>query len=57
MMLVLKKVQKDIIIKVNPKYFRDIDIECLIGDSSRARKELGWYPKYNFEDLVKVVSS
>lgn len=42
-----------IIVKVNPRYFRDIDIQCLIGDSSRARKELGWCPKYSFEDLVK----
>jgi len=42
-----------IIVKVNPKYYRDIDIECLIGDSSRARNELKWSPKYSFEDLVK----
>jgi GDPmannose 4,6-dehydratase len=42
-----------IIIKVNPRYYRDIDIQCLIGDSSRARNELGWCPKYSFEDLVK----
>mgnify|MGYP000927881730 CR=1 FL=1 len=42
-----------IIIKVNPKYYRDIDIECLIGDSSKARNELNWCPKYNFEELVK----
>lgn len=42
-----------IIVKVNPRYFRDIDIQCLIGDSSRARNELGWCPKYSFEDLVK----
>jgi len=41
-----------IIVKVNPKYFRDIDIECLIGDSSRARNELNWRPKYSFENLV-----
>jgi GDPmannose 4,6-dehydratase len=42
-----------VIVKVNPKYYRDIDIECLIGDSSRARNELKWLPKYSFEDLVK----
>ena len=42
-----------IIVKVNSKYYRDIDIECLIGDSSRARNELKWLPKYSFEDLVK----
>ena len=49
----IKKGTGDIIVKVNPKYFRDIDIECLIGDSSRVRKELGWCPKYSFQDLVK----
>jgi GDPmannose 4,6-dehydratase len=42
-----------IIVKVNPRYYRDIDIQCLIGDSSRARNELNWRPKYSFEDLVK----
>ena len=45
--------EPQIIIKVNSKYYRDIDIECLIGDSSRARNELKWFPKYSFEDLVK----
>lgn len=45
--------EPQIIVKVNPKYYRDIDIECLIGDSSRARNELKWQPKYSFEDLVK----
>ncbi len=46
-------IEPHVIVKVNPRYFRDIDIECLIGDSSRARNELGWCPKYSFEDLVK----
>jgi GDPmannose 4,6-dehydratase len=31
-----------IIVKVNPKYYRDIDIECLIGDATKAKRELGW---------------
>ena len=42
-----------IIVKVNPRYYRPIDVKVLIGDSSRARNELGWCPKYSFEDLVK----
>ena len=42
-----------IIVKVNPKYYRDIDIECLIGDASKARKELGWTYDLSFNDLVK----
>lgn len=42
-----------IIIKVNPKYYRDIDIECLIGDASKAKKVLGWSYDLSFKDLVK----
>jgi len=45
--------EPDVIVKVNPRYYRDIDIECLIGDSTRARNELNWCPKYSFENLVK----
>ena len=42
-----------IIVKVNPKYYRDIDIECLIGDASKAKIELGWTYDLSFNDLVK----
>lgn len=45
--------EQHIIIKVNPKYYRDIDIECLIGDASKAKKELGWTYDLSFNDLVK----
>lgn len=41
-----------IIVKVNPKYFRDIDIECLIGDASKAKRILGWEPNITFSQLV-----
>ena len=41
-----------IIVKVNPKYFRDIDIECLIGDASKAKEILGWEPTISFSQLV-----
>lgn len=49
----IKKDNEDIIITVNPKYYRDIDIDCLIGDSSKAKKELGWTYDLSFNDLVK----
>jgi GDPmannose 4,6-dehydratase len=42
-----------ILVKVNPKYYRDIDIECLIGDASKAKRELGWSYDLSFKDLVK----
>lgn len=47
------KNSKNILVQVNAKYYRDIDIECLIGDASKARKELGWDYDLKFEDLVK----
>ena len=34
---------------------RPTDIDELVGDSSKARKELGWKPKVNFKELVKMM--
>jgi len=41
------------IIKVDPRYFRPAEVENLMGDSSKARKKLGWSPKISFKQLVK----
>lgn len=49
----INKKTNEVLIQVNKKYYRDIDIECLIGDSSKARKDLGWVPTTTFENLVK----
>ncbi len=49
----IRKDTENIIVKVNPKYYRDIDIECLIGDASKAKRELGWNYNLSFKDLVK----
>jgi GDPmannose 4,6-dehydratase len=42
-----------IIVDIDKKYFRPIDVENLKGDSSKARKVLNWKPKYTIDDLVK----
>ena len=42
-----------IIIKTNPKFFRPSEVDFLIGDSSKAKKKLGWSPKLSLEDLIK----
>jgi GDPmannose 4,6-dehydratase len=42
-----------IIVRVDPKYFRPAEVETLLGDSTKARKVLGWKPEYNFKTLVK----
>lgn len=41
------------IIRVNPKYFRPAEVETLLGDSDKARRILGWYPKTSFKNLVR----
>lgn len=42
-----------VIVKVDPKYFRPAEVETLLGDSTKARRNLGWKPNYNFKTLVK----
>jgi GDPmannose 4,6-dehydratase len=41
------------IISVDPRYFRPTEVESLLGDPSKAKKNLGWVPKITFEELVK----
>ncbi len=41
-----------VLIRVNPKYFRPSEVEELLGDSSKAKREIGWEPQISFEELV-----
>ena len=43
----------DIIIKVNPKYFRPTEVETLLGDPSKAKNILGWEPEITLDELCK----
>ena len=43
------------IIEIDKSIMRPTDIDDLIGDSSKARKQLGWKPKLSFKDLVKTM--
>ncbi|MFL6210381.1 MAG: GDP-mannose 4,6-dehydratase [Pyrinomonadaceae bacterium] len=40
-------------VRVDEKYYRPAEVDVLIGDSSKARRGLGWEPKYTFTELVK----
>jgi GDPmannose 4,6-dehydratase len=42
-----------IIIRIDPIYFRPTEVETLLGDASKAEKELGWTPKISFYELVR----
>jgi GDPmannose 4,6-dehydratase len=40
------------IVRVDPRYFRPTEVETLLGDPSKAKKQLGWSPKTSFAELV-----
>jgi GDPmannose 4,6-dehydratase len=43
----------DILMSINPKFYRPAEVELLWGDSTKARQELNWNPKTDFQGLVK----
>ncbi len=43
----------DVLVKIDPRYFRPTEVDLLIGDPSKAREKLGWTHKTSFTDLVK----
>lgn len=48
----------DVLVRVDPRYFRPTEVEMLIGDATKAKKKLGWTPKYDLKKLIKdMVSS
>ena len=48
----MDKNTKKTIIAVNPKYYRPTEVETLLGDSTKAKEEIGWEPEISFNDLV-----
>ncbi|MFC1869103.1 GDP-mannose 4,6-dehydratase [Thermodesulfobacteriota bacterium] len=47
----------DEVVAIDPRYFRPTEVEYLLGDASKARKELGWEPAITFDQLVKLMVS
>ena len=41
----------DVIVRVNPRYFRPAEVETLLGDPSKAREHLGWVPEITLEQM------
>jgi len=41
--------------EVDPRYYRPTEVELLMGDYSKAKREFGWQPKVKFEELIKIM--
>ena len=42
-------------VEIDPRYFRPAEADFLLGDSSKARRELGWTPKVSFDELIEMM--
>ena len=42
-------------VEIDPWYYRPSEVDLLLGDSSKARKQLGWEPKVGFKELVRLM--
>ena len=45
--------EKQVVLSIDEKYFRPTEVDLLLGDPSKAEKQLGWKPKYDLKMLVK----
>ncbi|MCH6581205.1 MAG: GDP-mannose 4,6-dehydratase [Nitrospinae bacterium] len=44
-----------VLVDVHPKYFRPTEVDNLMGDFTKARTQLGWFPKTSFKELVEMM--
>lgn len=44
-----------IVVKINPKFYRHAEVDTLCGDYTKAKKKLGWKPRTEFKDLVRMM--
>jgi GDPmannose 4,6-dehydratase len=42
----------DVVVRVDPRYYRPAEVETLLGDASLAREKLGWQPRISFSEMV-----
>ena len=42
----------DVVVEIDPSYFRPTEVDTLIGDATKAKEKLGWQPKVSFEALI-----
>ena len=49
----IDKKTSEVLIEIDPKYFRPTEVDILLGDYSKAKNNIGWAPKTSFTELVE----
>jgi GDPmannose 4,6-dehydratase len=44
-----------VLVEVDPRYFRPTEVDLLLGDATKAKTQLGWTPKTSFDELVRLM--
>tara|TARA_R110001583_G_scaffold169859_1_gene323090 strand:+ start:17274 stop:18311 length:1038 start_codon:yes stop_codon:yes gene_type:complete len=53
--IAIDKTTGKVVVKVNPKFYRPAEVELLIGDPAKAKRDLGWEPKTTLEELCQMM--
>lgn len=51
----LNKASGEVLVEVDPRYFRPTEVELLLGDSSKAQQKLGWRPQTSLQELAAMM--
>ena len=49
----INKSNGEVLVAIDPRFYRPAEVDTLVGDPTKAKKYLGWEPKYSFTDLVE----
>ena len=52
----IDQVSGKVVIRIDPRYFRPAEVDLLLGDPAKAKRELGWEPKTSFQQLVEMMT-
>ncbi|MEN2475153.1 GDP-mannose 4,6-dehydratase [Burkholderia sp. GS2Y] len=47
----------DVLVKIDPRYFRPAEVETLLGDPTKAKEKLGWVPRITLDEMVEEMVS
>ncbi|MDP6426000.1 MAG: GDP-mannose 4,6-dehydratase [Dehalococcoidia bacterium] len=53
---VFDKTSGQVLIEIDPAYFRPAEVDTLIGNFDKAKEQLGWQPKTSFKELMRLMA-